>query len=113
MVQRDGESTYEQVEVRKWMDVPLHLLSQIGASFSGVRSFGLPLLATIILFSITVTVLLCQQLCVWYLRIVSPCPEWVDQMWMSVGGRDGRASSGNDSNGNGSNSNGGSKGMKA
>jgi hypothetical protein len=56
----------------------------------GIRSFGLPLLTTIILFSITVIELLCQQLRVQYLWIVSPCPERVDQMWMSVGGGDDR-----------------------
>jgi hypothetical protein len=29
-----------------------------------------------------------QQLWVRYLQIVSPCPEQVDRMWTSVGGRD-------------------------
>jgi hypothetical protein len=54
----------------------------------GIRSFRLPLLTTIILFSITVIALLCQQLWAWYIQIVSPCPEWVDRMWTSVGGGD-------------------------
>jgi hypothetical protein len=42
------------------------LLSRIG----GIRSFGLPLLTTIIIFSITVIVLLCQWLQAQYLWIV-------------------------------------------
>jgi hypothetical protein len=68
-----------------------------------IHSFRLPLLITIILFSITVIALLCQQLWARYLWIVSPCPEWVDQMWTSVGGGDGRGGSGNSQDGSGGN----------
>jgi hypothetical protein len=49
--------------------------------------------------------LLHQQLWVWYLWIVSPCPEQVDWMWTSVGGGDGRDDGGNDrGSGNGKDS---------
>jgi hypothetical protein len=44
--------------------------------------------------------LLCQHLWAWYLQIVSPCPEQVDQMWTSVGGGDRRGSGSNNSRSN-------------
>jgi hypothetical protein len=51
-------------------------------------------LLSIILSSIAIIALLHQLLQAWYLQIVSPCPEWVDRMWTSVGGRDGRGGGG-------------------
>jgi hypothetical protein len=62
--------------------------------YPGIHSFGLPLFLTIILSSIAVIALLHQQLWAQYLQIISPCPEQVDWMWMSVGGGAGRGGGG-------------------
>jgi hypothetical protein len=77
----------------------LCLLSWIRA-FLRYSLLQLPLLLTIILFSITIIALLCQHLWAWYLQIVSPCPEQVDHMWTSIGGGDRRGSGSNNSRSN-------------